>query len=122
MFEIILMVYLAYRNSVRAKLKGANGLAWGMITAFAFIVTFIIGGIFVIVNFCGDIVNVQALSSADPKVRMALSNQLATAINNDPLHMITMELFGVGGYLLVRYILERRPDKKTPEIHWMDEQ
>jgi hypothetical protein len=37
-----------------------------------------------------------------------------------PLHMVTIELFGIGGYLLIRYLLERKPGKKEPEVHWMD--
>ena len=120
MFEVVLLVYLAYRNSVRAKLKGANGLTWGVITAVAFLAALVVGGMVVIFNFCADSVNIQQFSSADPKIRMAASNQLMAALNNNPLHLITIELFGIGGYLLIRYILDKKPDKKEPEIHWMD--
>jgi hypothetical protein len=32
----------------------------------------------------------------------------------------TIEIFGIGGYLLIRYILDKKPGKKEPEAHWMD--
>jgi len=120
MFEIILVSYLAYSNNVRAKLKGVNGILWGAITAGAFFAAFILGGFVVIYNFCGDLVNIDAFSSPDVQVRTAAANQLMTVMNNNPLHLATIELFGIGGYLLVRYILEKKPGKKEPEVHWMD--
>ena len=120
MFEIILLSYLSYRNSVRAKLKGANGILWGAITVGAFLAALIIGGFVVIYNFCGDSVNIDALSSTDLKVRMAATNQLMAVLSNNPLHQATIEIFAIGGYLLVRYIIDQKPDKKEPEVHWMD--
>ena len=120
MFEIILLAYLAYKNSVRAKLKGANGIVWGAITVGAFLGALIIGGFVVIFNFCGDSINLEQFSSTDPNVRLAASNNLMTVFNNNPLHLVTIELFGIGGYLLVRYIIDRKPGKKEPEVHWMD--
>ncbi len=120
MFEILLLVYLSFRNSARAKLKGLNGFLWAGITAVAFLFTFMIGSLIVVFNFCADSVNIEAFSSVDPKVRATASKQLMEALSNNPLHLFTIELFGIGGYLLIRYILERKPNKKQPEIHWMD--
>ncbi len=120
MFEIILLSYLAYRNSVRAKLKGANGFVWGAITVVSFLITLTIGGVFVILNFCANSINIEQFSSTDAKVRMAASQQMMAMLNDNPLHLITIELFGIGGYMLIRYILDRKPNKKEPEVHWMD--
>jgi hypothetical protein len=120
MFEIILMGFLSYRNGVRAKLKGKNPLLWGFITLVAYLSCLMIGGLVVIFNFCGNQVNLSQLSSLDVKSREAASAQLIHVLSANPLHLVTIELFGIGGYLLVRYILERKPGKKEPEVHWMD--
>ena len=120
MFEIILMAYLAYRNSLRAKLKGKNPVLWAFITVGAYLVAMIIGGLIVIFNFCKDAININNFSSLDSKSREAATQQLMQALQSNPLHLLTIELFGVGGFLLVRYIIDRTPDKKTPEVHWMD--
>lgn len=120
MFEIVLLGYLSYRNSVKAKIKGQNPVLWAFITVGAYLVALITGGMFVIFNFCKDAVNLNAFSSLDPKARQMASDQLMQALSGNTLHLLTIELFGIGGYLLVRYILDRKPDKKEPEVHWMD--
>lgn len=119
-FEIILLAYLAYRNSVRAKLKGKNPVLWAIVTVVAYFTTLMIGGFVVIFNFCKDIVDLKQLSSLDVAAREAASQQLVRALAGNPLHVLTIELFGIGGFLFVRYILDRNPDKKEPEVHWMD--
>ncbi len=119
-FDIILLVYLAYKNSVRAKLKGQNAAAWAFITVVSFLFTYFAGYFFVVVFFCRDVVNFGQISAADYKTRQAMAQQLVDAFAANPLHLITVELFGLGGYLLIRYILNRMPDKKQPEVHWMD--
>ncbi len=120
MFELLLLVYLAFRNSARAKLKGLNGWLWAGITVMSFIGTLFIGCLVVVLNFCSDSVNLDQFSSTDPKIRAIASSQLMDAMNANPLHSFTIELFGIGGYLIVRYILDKRPDKKQPEVHWTD--
>ncbi len=120
MFEIILLAYLSFRNSVRARVKGLNPWLWAGITILSFLAAFMVGSMIVIFNFCSDTVNLQLLSSMDPKDKELVTRQLIDTLNNNPLRMFTIELFGIGGYLLIRYILEKKPNKKTPEIHWMD--
>jgi hypothetical protein len=120
MFEIILVADLAYKTSVKAKLKGANGVVWGLITVGAFMVGLVIGGLVVVFNFLGNSVNIDQFSSPDPKIRMAATTTLMEALNANPLHQLTIELFAIGGYLLIRYILDKKPEKKEPEVHWMD--
>ena len=120
MFDLILIGYLAYRNGVRAKLKGQNGVLWGAVTVAAHVFFMVVGFFVVVLNFCQDAININQLSSLDTKARDAAAQQLIQSFAANPLHLITIELFGVGGYLLIRYILDRKPDKKEPEIHWMD--
>ena len=120
MFELILLVYLAYRNSVKAKLKGQNPVFWGFITVLAYLSAMVIGLMIVIYWFCKDALDVNAFSSLDVKTREVAAQRLVLALSGNQLHILTVELFGVGGYLLVRYILDKKPDKKEPEIHWMD--
>jgi hypothetical protein len=120
MFEIILLVYLAFRNSVRAKTKGLSGWFWASMTIISFLSTLFIGCLVVVFNFCADAVNLDQLSSTDIAVRTAASKQLVEVLNANPLHVITIELFGLGGYLLVRYILDKKPNKIQHEVHWTD--
>jgi hypothetical protein len=120
MFDIILLSYLTYKNGARAKLKGQNPILWGFITTCAYLIAMVTGGMIVIFNFCKECVSMNQLSSADPGSRQEASKQLIAALSANQLHLVTIELFGVGGYLLVRYILDRKPDKKKPEVHWMD--
>lgn len=120
MFEIFLLVYLAFRNSVRAKAKGLNNWVWAGVTVVSFLTSLFIGCFIVVFNFCADKVNLDQLTSTDPLVRAAGSKELIDVLNANPLHVFTIELFGIGGYLLIRYILDNKPDKKQPEVHWTD--
>lgn len=120
MVQIFVVGYLAYNNSVRAKTKGVSALIWALATVLAFFSALIIGCLFVVFNFCADTVNVDLLSSTDPATRKVVSEQLRDVLSHNWLHMTTIHLFGFGGYLLVRYVLEKKPNKKEPEVHWMD--
>ncbi len=105
---------------MRAKLKGQNAIAWGAATVGAYIMCMVLGFFVVVYNFCKDDINLNQLSSMDIKAREAAAQLLMKSFEANPLHLITIELFGVGGYLLIRYILDKKPDKKEPEVHWMD--
>jgi di/tricarboxylate transporter len=120
LFGLLLMVYLGYKNSVRAKLKGQNPILWAVVTVVAYMATFVIGFGVVVVNFCKDAINMNQFAVMDQKAKEEAVQQLMIVLAANPLHFLTMEVFGLGGYMLVRYLLERRPDKKEPEIHWMD--
>lgn len=111
MFPVVLLAYLSYRNGLRARLKGLNGLVWTGLTACAFVAALMVGMSFVIAYFCGNVITLTDLSKLDYKARMAESQHLAQVIDQNPLNMVTILMFGVGGYLLVRYILERRDAK-----------
>ena len=117
-FSLILLIYLSYKNSVRAKLKDQKAIVWALITGASIFIAEMIGATIVIFYFCQDLINVRLLS--DPSYKDTAVAQLTLAFANNPLHRITVDVFGVGGYLLIRYILDQKPDKKLPEIHWMD--
>ena len=120
---IFVLFFLAYRNSVRAKLKGQNGLLWGVVTAVSYLLSEIIGLYVVISLFCRDAVDMSILAKSKGNFDEASKQfnlQVSKALMENPLREITVFLFGLGGYLLVRYLIERKPDKKEPEIHWMD--
>jgi hypothetical protein len=116
MFEIILLTYLSYRNGLRAKVKGLNTIVWTGLTACAYLAALILGMFVVIAMFCRNDINLDQLSSLDYQKRMEMSRQLEHVIATNPLHSTTIILFGIGGYLLVRYILERKPGKKQEEV------
>jgi hypothetical protein len=120
MFEIVLIAFLTYRNSLLAKQKEQNMVAWGIFTVLAFFIAMLIGFYIVLLGFDRGAININQFSSTDPKTREALQQQILNMLSNNPLQMITIDLFGIGGYLLVRYLLERKPGKKEPEVHWMD--
>ncbi len=120
MFEIILLAYLTYRNSLKAKAKGQNVAVWAVYTVLAYLFFLIIGGFIVLFTFCKNQIDLNQFSSMDPKMRDAARLQIEQAFAAKPLHLITIEMFAIGGYLLIRFLLERMPDKKKPEVHWMD--
>jgi len=120
MLELIMMTFLSFRNGVRAKTKDQNPFMWGFITFFAYIAAMVIGTLFVIQLFCHGAIDLDHFSSLDLKARNAAAQQLAQVLSANPLNIVTIDLFGIGGYLLIRYILEKKPNKKEPEVHWMD--
>jgi hypothetical protein len=120
MFEIVLLGYLAFRNGVRARQKGLNTILWGGLTVLSFFMAFAVGLSIVMKNFMADAVNMQLIASPDPKIRAEASKHFIDAFGANPLNSITVYAFGIGGYLLIRYILDKRPNKKQPEVHWMD--
>jgi hypothetical protein len=120
---IILLVFLGYSNSVRAKQKGLNGILWAFITIASYIIAQGIGLFIVISCFCQDAVDMSIFSkniNNFHEVSKQFNQQVETALLANPLREITVFLFGLGGFLLIRFILDRKPDKKTPDAHWMD--
>ncbi len=117
--DILLWFFLAYRNSERAKRKGQKPFVWGLYTVIAIIGMMMIGSLVVVLNLSKNI-DIELLSAADLKTREAVTLQLMEAFKNNPLNIVTIYLFSFGGYLLIRYLLDKKPEKKEPEIHWMD--
>ncbi len=120
MLQLIMAGLLAWNNSLRAKRKELNPVLWAVYTVIAFFVSFIIGSLFVIFVFCRNVIDFNMMSSQDEKVRQQAAKMLENAILSNPLHSFTLVLFSFGGYLFVRYLIDRKPGKKVPEVHWMD--
>ena len=122
-FGLFLLFYLGYRNSVRAKQKGQNGILWAVITIVSYIITEAVGLFIVIMFFCRDVVDLNILTRTNSNFDAAsklFNQQVEKALMDNPLRELTVVLFGIGGFLFVRYLIDRKPDKKEPEVHWMD--
>ncbi len=120
MLNILIMGYLSYRNGLRAKTKGQSPVLWGLITFFAYFFALVFGMYFVILTFCKDSIDLTHNTAFDYKASMAMAEKMDAVLAANPLRMLTIWMIGFGGYLLVRYIIDRKPDKKEPEVHWMD--
>lgn len=91
---LILTVYLNSRLAVR---KGRNPFLWGLISLFAFFAGFVLlGSIYAAMFYRGPLNNAAVQSW----------------IQSSPLIVAMMGMLGVGGTLVVRYILERKPSIK----------
>jgi hypothetical protein len=115
----LFIVYLAYKNGMRAKMKEKSAGLYAVLTVVMFFVGYMVGSIFVI-YFCRDLINFNRIS--DPAYMKEAQEILRQAFISNPLHPLTIELFGIGGYLLVRYILERIPVKKKNLPLWPDQE
>jgi hypothetical protein len=93
---LIFCVYLSFRNALLAKRKGQNTVVWVLITAVAFFLASAIGVAIVLALFYQGPLEAKALQSF---------------WLDDPLREITSVFAGIGGYLLIRYLLDRMPDR-----------
>jgi len=115
----LVVIYLSYRNGVKAKKKSLNGILWGIITLVSCFLGYIIG-VMVIFSFSKDILNDLPANPSyssynDPKMQ-----HWVMEVYNNPMHVVTMFVFSIGGYLLVRYILDKKPGKNDSPPHWSD--
>lgn len=117
MFGIFLIIYLAYRNSLLAKIKGQNPIVWVLLTIASYFMGYVIGGVVVLMILINDGLITLTDVSKNPQAMDGMAKQITQALGDKPIHLISMELFGIGGYLLIRFLLERMPDKvnKLPE-------
>ncbi len=111
--------FLSYRNGMRANFKGKSIGLYAFLTIVAFIVGEIVGGLVVIFLFCRDLIHIA--SAGNPKAIAEMQEQINQAFAQNSFHSITVELFGIGGYLLIRYIIEQMPEKSKPKVPlWPD--
>lgn len=97
MFELGLSIFCSYRNAQLAKRKGQNTVIWVIITLVAFFISYLIGFMLMVGMFYRGPLE---------------QNALIAFMLDHPLLVVTIMFFGLGGYLLIRYILERMPDVK----------
>ncbi len=116
-FAISLLLFLGFRNGSRARQKGQNGLLWGILTVVAFVIFQAIGLLLVVSFFCQGVVDLNLLTTPGMDIKVAQDKfrmQVGQAMIQNPLRPLTVLLFGFGGYLLVRYLIGRRPGKQPP--------
>jgi hypothetical protein len=97
---VLLVVFLAYKNNLLAKRKGQNSIVWVFITILAFFIGEIIGGMIMLLLFYKGEYTIEGLQ----------------AFMTNPVRMLILPAAGMGGYLLIRYILERMPDVKQDNL------
>jgi hypothetical protein len=97
MIGVFLIALLAVYNARLAKRIGLSGFGWGVLTVLSFIFTeSILGAFLVAMKYKGNIAELT-----DPE-------KMKVFIENNSIIYWSMLAFGVGGGLLVRYILEKK--------------
>src|SRR6186997_2911998 len=92
MLLLLLLALLIYTNVRLAKSKGKNPVVWGIVTFVAFLTFYcMLGTVYLAIVYKG------------PFDRESLTSYL----EHRPLAVIMLSMLGIGGVLLVRFILER---------------
>lgn len=104
---LFLLFFLGSNNYRKAQAIGLNPIAWVLYTALAFAT-----GIFVACMILGSIImykTPQLLSLAKTNDRTAMNEfMIADFANNNFLYSALIMAGAFGGYLLVRYLLDKR--------------
>lgn len=93
--EILLCGFLSYNIAKLAKLKGQNAVVWVIITIAAFFMFFFASSF--VMFFVKQPITVQ---------------DFTLYLSQNMMAYFTLDFVGMGGYLLVRYILEKMPNQK----------
>lgn len=114
MFDLLIAILLGINNGARARIKGQRGGLWIFITVICMLIGEMIGGIIILIFFNNGAIDFNAASSGKETMD-ELSRQIAN-LYGTPMHSILVLLCGFGGYLLIRYILERMPNKTDDNV------
>lgn len=106
LFFLVLIGYLIYKNSIIARVKGKNAFIWGLLTFIAIFFAEALGMLMLVSFFYPQYIGVADVSK---------SRELADIISGNFLHSLFVLFCGLGGYLLVRFILERTKGNITPD-------
>lgn len=109
MFLLLLIGYLIYRNAQLANAKDKNMFLWGLLTFIAIFITEGIGMVIIMLGYYPEFAAMQ-----DPGKSQQVARSISEAISNNMLQSSFIMFCGVGGYLLIRYILERSAGGGTP--------
>ncbi|MBA3827601.1 MAG: hypothetical protein H0X33_01560 [Taibaiella sp.] len=101
MLLILLILLLAYNNGVKAGRKGKNPIAWGVITLAAFFCFTIVGEFIAILLFYKGSITTNTTQNV---------REIMDFFTHNTYAVIFIVLSGMGGYLLIRYLLDRKPD------------
>ncbi len=116
--ELFLLFYLGYKNNVRAKTKGLNGMIWAFFTGLSFLAGYLLGMIFIFMIVLRNKISIPA--DATRGQYEGIAHQMTQEFVANPLLLFTLYFFGFGGYLLVRYLIDQKPGKNDGPVHWMD--
>ena|ERR1700744_820015 len=104
--SILLIVYLAYTNGIKAKKIGRNALLWGGLTVVSYFIGGIIGFCIIIGTFYHAPVNYDQVA-IDKKYADQVTQQIVDFIAQNPLHSCLLVSFCFGGFFLIRFILDK---------------
>lgn len=96
---LFILSFSAYNNGMRALKKGQSAWLWGFITLVAMLFTFVIATAIVMFGFYrGPLNNTQWLAF----------------LRQNLIHTVFIYAGSIGGYLAIRYILDRMQPKQLP--------
>jgi len=95
--DILLSIFCSWHNGRLAKQKGQKVSKWFLLTLLAFFLSYTVGGVMLVGIMYKGVYTTGAI---------------VAYLQGNPLIVVTIMFFGVGGYLLVRRSLERMPDAK----------
>lgn len=93
---LFLIVYLSYQNAQLAKQKGKNTIGWVIVTVVAMFMAGIVGAMLMMIGYRGEVTQ----------------GAVNAFMLQHPVKVITIQFMTLGGYLLIRYFLEKMPDIK----------
>lgn len=106
----ILILYFCFINGKRALRKGYNRWAWSIYSLISFFITELLGATIVIYYFCRGIIDLHRFGT-DPTYSDTAIKILSQEFVNNPIRWVTIDLFGIGGFLFARYIIDKLPTK-----------
>lgn len=98
--DIIISIFLGYRNGLIAKRKGYNNLVWALYSIGTFFLGEIVGWVLMFSLFYRGGNNEQ---------------DIVAFIVSSPVRVVTALFCGAGGYLLIKYRLSKLPNKSSLE-------
>lgn len=102
--DIIAIVLLVIFNTQLAKKKNHSAGLWAFLTVVGYLVVgTMLTFVYLILTFKG-------------KFEMEEVRQYVLQVQSDPLKALLITLFGVGGGLLIRFILEKTPPNGPPPV------
>ncbi len=100
--EILFLFAIVFANARTAIQKGKSSLLWGLITFITFMLTYaLVSTVFVLLTYRG------------PLTPEGLQGYIA-GLQGNLLKSITLAMFGLGGGLIIRYVLQRMPTPGGP--------
>ncbi|HTN47705.1 MAG TPA: hypothetical protein VL098_15255 [Flavipsychrobacter sp.] len=104
--EIIVVIFCCYLNYSRAKSAKLSGAKWALLTFALMFVGVMIGGIALLLSFASKDAEFNRLITQIPQDQESTMSYLQGKITF--LHQLFVLFCSIGGYLLVRYLLNKR--------------